>query len=444
MNDPGYYDMLPSVANKLLTRMSDPSTKTNYLRSMDLFLNPFHPFQLDPALKFPKMESLVFNLGIASPLPAFVFSCKNLRSFLCSTGVSSQELTLLLTELNQLKELRMRIKFEESMIEILKDPVQGRVAETLYFKDANSSLESLRIEFLPGDGIPNLVKACPDLKNLEFDSSDEINNMYFNFSPLRNLSLTSLDLWEMFDDMSEDDVTEIYSTLSSDSPLSKSLERFKVAQNSNKLLGLELLDSLTNCRQLRVLDIHACDEDQDEDEDGEEYDYHCIIYVASIFTEDNFPNLVELRLPCIEIDSYYANYILFDNDVFTLPLLKSLSICACSEQFDKDISRFAGRVLRSSPLLEKLCLRECVLHDKLFTLLAKDFPETCSAKFVVRGVFIDGEPTPTYLRDYSTYCPERTQHAEAMAARFGLNLKFLISKDDCIHYPFSTPCEFHE
>ena len=394
----------------------------------------------DPDLKFPKLECLTwptctrrfFGIGAAYPilpLPPFISSCKNLRRFRCES-LSPNDLSLLLTECTQLKSLDIRaVDIEENMFETLKDPVKGRHAEMPYFKDSKCSLESLRINFLPGDGISNLVKANPGLKELRllYDLHyDVLYYMYYNFNSLGSLRLRSLELSGL--DFLLSDIQEMYATLASDSLLNKHLEEVKVAQSlghsSDQSKNVELLVSLSRCRQLRDLHFESSD---DFDIDGD----HSHITVGPIFTPDRFPNLVKLHLPCMDLKGFAAS------DIFHLPLLDDLSVCGCHYfMAESDISKFAGKVIRSSPLLEMLELRMCSLDDRIFTALSKEIPENCLVKFVVRpDSYFDNI-------DQSDGCFGYIQEVERIAQSVGLNVKFFIPRDNCL-YLNPENCIFH-
>ena len=242
--------------------MSDSATKTNSLRRISL--RQLSDFSADLDLNFPKLEHLDLMMISSSPCfyghslssylpPSVITGCKNLRSF-SSHSVSPQILSLLLTECPLLKKLDIQIHIQQDLYDALQDPDEGMSVETSFFEDAKCSLEYLRINFLPGDAIPNLVKSCPGLKELRFLSEDITDDMFFDFCPLQNLPLRVLKLKDMA--FSESETLDIYAMLSSDASLSQSLEEFTAIPSFGILrANLQLLQSLSNCRQLRVLHI---------------------------------------------------------------------------------------------------------------------------------------------------------------------------------------------
>ena len=207
--------------------------------------------------------------------------------------------------------------------------------------------------------------------------------------------------------------------------------KYKLNYNSNQCLFYVAYAIVTLCARLIILQTYVSDEDT-----------HAYLSFWSIFTPENFPCLVHLRLPCLDLEGVVSDV------TFHLPLLTNLSFCACDRLSDSDIAKLAGSVIRNSPSLDKLHLRERGFDDELFLALKEELPKTCPNKFLVDSGFMDQPglmPRPTYTMPLKDVCYGVTHYLETHARSFDLNLKFALPEDDCCSRlsDSTVECEYH-
>jgi len=421
----------------LLRRMSDPVTNANNLRHLVLkgdlrmlFRNHLNHFE------FPKLEELEIEPETYPyrPLPSFVFRCKNLRT-VSGPCMSSKDLSRFLTELPRLKKLDIEVYARDAIINV-KYP-KTLTAKSGLFGVPCHSLESLRINLLPTDGIANLVTSCPGLKELRFVQDELAEGIQCNFRPLGNIGLRLLEI-ECQDVGGKKPLEQISAALTSDSPLSRELKEFIARFPTDYFSDTKLLRSLASCRNLRVLHFRGCDDYNSK--------FHNRISVGSILTAENFPSLEELSLHCIKLDGFSKG------DVFDLPLLKQLLICPCPKQSDAVLSHFVAKVIRTCSLLEKLHLPGRNFKDAFFSGLSEFLsqgpsssssdilsqgPDSSSSEILSQGPASSCQilPQPSCKiviePNRKMKCSSLTGGLEARARCFGLNLKFSILKNNC-------------
>ena len=285
--------------------------------------------------EFPKLEHLEIQPQGPpfKPVPAFLLRSKSLLSIsgLC---VNPRDLSRILTELPQLKKLDIEVDNDEASDIESEDSDEGVCRTRKNFEDARCSLESLRINLLPADGIPNMVAACPGLKELRFTFDEfETNGHDCDFLPLRNLHLRLLELDYVELGDRDKSIREISAALSSttDSPLSRSLEEFVGHFSFRHFSDLRLLRSFASCHSLRVLHMRPSNDGNPKS--------HNRVSVGSILRSDNFPHLEELSLFCVKLDGFGKG------DIFDLPFLEQLTICPCEKHSDPVLAQFVAKVL---------------------------------------------------------------------------------------------------
>ena len=190
--------------------------------------------------------------GGANP---FLLHFRRLRSITISSGeISSEDLSLILVEFPELKNLSCVVNFGYIWKMKFDDGVTAKDVKTDMFQDVRCSLESLTINALPGDAVQSLVDSSPNLKDLHFNYDKFA--IFVHLLPLRNLSLRILTIDGL-------DNREPIENCLLHSPLSASLEQLRILFSdwNKKRYGGDIplgptINSLANCSNLKVLHLN--------------------------------------------------------------------------------------------------------------------------------------------------------------------------------------------